>query len=515
VELNNNFNMKKIETFISVNKKIIYTISIIVFTLFLWTFFSIRWDDSYIAYRYALNFHESGYWNWNADNNYVEAYTNFSYALLTLIPVYLRVDPTIFFTAMNVFWIILIIYRLNKRLNSKILFFCSLLLTILNPFVAYHISTGMETIFFIFLLFESFRCLINSPTNNTKEVYFYFILLLLPLTRPEGAIYSVVCFCVNYFINKKKIEKKLEFIIIILIGLSYMTWRSVHFDSFLPNTFYLKSIKGVSLKNWLNFAENSRLYLILLIFLNIFIRKKVIISLSVLTILISFLLYAPSDLVTTINDRFQLQIFLPLFLVSFLFINNEKIIPIISISILWFYVGSYTSLENIKSVKPFSPSMYVYKKIGQSLNKFSTKKYSLLIGEAGIIPYYSKWKCFDFIGLADKELSRHNISFQYLEKRSPDLIFLYSSTKDETGVAMNSYQQNIVYDYIKNKRYYNKIGSLNNGGWYLLIFMKSSIPDYIEIQNEVSKISNFSESIMNKQYGKENIRNWYMLKYIK
>jgi hypothetical protein len=507
--------MKQIEIFFEKNKKYVFTISFIIFIFLLWTFFSVRWDDSYIAYRYALNYLENGYWNWSADNNYVEAYTNFSYAFLALIPIYLKFDPTIFFTALNISWVILIIYRLNKSLNSKILFFCCLLLTILNPYVSYHISTGMETIFFVFLLFETFRYLIKTPVNKTTEVYFYLLLLLLPLTRPEGAIYSVVCFFINYLINKRKIERKVELIIVIVIGLIYMTWRSVHFDSLLPNTFYLKSIKGLSLRNWMIFIDNSRLYLILLIALNIFIRNKIMLVLSVVTILICILLYAPSDLVTTTNDRFQLQVFLPILLAYFLLINNETKTPFIVISILWFYFASYSSLYNLLLTKPFSTNMYVYKKIGQSLNKFSPKNYSLLIGEAGIIPYYSKWKCYDFIGLADKEIARDVLSYEYLDSRSPDLIFLYSSTKDETGISMNLFSQNVIYEYMKTKNNYKQIGSLNNGGWHLLIFLKSSISDYNAIQNEIKDISDFSQSFSTKGYSKENITNWYMLKYIK
>ena len=237
--------------------------------------------------------------------------------------------------------------------------------------------------------------------------------------------------------------------------------------------------------------------------------------LSVVTILICILLYAPSDLVTTTNDRFQLQVFLPILLAYFLLINNETKTPFIVISILWFYFASYSSLYNLLLTKPFSTNMYVYKKIGQSLNKFSHKNYSLLIGEAGIIPYYSKWKCYDFIGLADKEIARDVLSYEYLDSRSPDLIFLYSSTKDETGISMNLFSQNVIYEYMKTKNNYKQIGSLNNGGWHLLIFLKSSISDYNAIQIEIKDISDFSQTFSTKGYSKENITNWYMLKYVK
>jgi len=504
----------KIEHFFSNNKIAVYVFAALSFILFTWLFFSVRWDDSYIAFRYGLNFVHNGHWNWNSDSNNVEAYTNFSYAFLTIIPIFLHVDPTVFFTIVNIVWMGVILYRVKAGTTSFVLFCCALLLTVFNPFFNYHIATGMETIFFAFLLFEAFRCLLQPLNGGSGEVYFYFILLLLPLTRPEGAIYAVVCFFVNMLVNKRKVEAKVALGLVILIGIGYMGWRVSHFQKLLPNTFYLKSVKGFSLKNWVRFVINARLYLIMLFVLNLLIRNKVVLIVSILTAVIAMFLYAPSDLVTTTFDRFPLQVFLPVFLASLFVVTKKQAVVLLPVSLLWFYLGSYTAYNDYHKASPFSPAIYFYKEVGKSLSKYSNKNYTLIIGEAGIIPYYSNWKAYDFIGLADRELSTKKISPGYLEPKSPDVVFLYSTTMSEADIPPAFYDQGVIYDYIKRKGIYSKVGSLNVGWGGLLIYVKTTIPDYPAMKTELGNIAAQSQILVPKADGAVNMKNWLTLKYI-
>jgi hypothetical protein len=83
------------------NKNKIFYLGIIFTLIFTWLYIPLSWDDSYISYRYALNLIYGNHWNWNNDNNVVEAYTNFSYAVLSIIPVYLKIDPALFFKILN------------------------------------------------------------------------------------------------------------------------------------------------------------------------------------------------------------------------------------------------------------------------------------------------------------------------------------------------------------------------------------------------------------------------------
>ena len=84
-------------SFLIKNKYNIFYLGIIFTFIFTWLYIPLSWDDSYISYRYALNLVNGNHWNWNNDNDVVEAYTNFSYAVLSIVPIYIKIDPTIFF----------------------------------------------------------------------------------------------------------------------------------------------------------------------------------------------------------------------------------------------------------------------------------------------------------------------------------------------------------------------------------------------------------------------------------
>jgi hypothetical protein len=469
------------------------------------------WDDSYIAYRYALNLVENGHWNWNADAEHVEAYTNFSYAFLTVIPILLKMNPKIFFTLLNILWMGIIVYQMKTKLSSFTLFCVALLLTVLNPFIHYHIATGMETIFFLFLIFEAARHLLTKPNNKNAEIYFYFILLLLPLTRPEGALYSIVCFCISLFVNRTKIQSKKALGVIILVAIAYMTWRYIYFERLLPNTFYIKSVKGLSFRNLIHLLNDIKLYIIVLIILNFFVKNKTFFILSILTIFIAVFVYAPSDLVTTTNDRFSIQIFLPLFIVSLFLIPKNDYSSLVVLFVL-FFTASFIIYSKII---PFNPQMYYYKEIGRTLSKFSNKNYTLMIGEAGVIPYFSNWKCYDFIGLANRELYTKKISTQYIEIVSPDIIMLYGSGKGSTEMNANIYDQGVIIDYMKNNHTYNFIGNINCNGWCLKVFMKLTIADYQPLKLALEKILAQTYEYEKTLFCESNIRKWFTLQYLK
>jgi arabinofuranosyltransferase len=499
-------------SFLINNKNNIFYLAIIFTFFFTWLYIPLSWDDSYISYRYALNLVYGNHWNWNNDNDVVEAYTNFSYAVLSIIPVYLKIDPTLFFKILNLIWIIIIFYRLKKDLKSFSLYFVSMIIIIFNPFIHYHAATGMETIFFFFLIFETGRCVLLDTKNKKFEKYFYILLLLLPLTRPEGVVYSIVFFVLYIKNGFVTVKSKKTLFLLILIAISYMICRYSYFGKLFPNTFYLKSVKGLGFGNFIKFIDDSKLYFLVLIILNFVVKNKIYIIISILTASIALLVYAPADLNTTINDRFTIQIFLPIFLLSFYLldpIHTKKLLIIFTI----FITSRYYDYSKIATLNPQS---YYYRRVGETLQKYSKNNYTLMIGEAGIIPYYSNLKTYDFIGLANNELSTNKISVDYIRKISPDIIFLYGSGKSEDEINLNFYSQDIIVKYMKEANQYNFIGNLNNRDWCLKVFIKKSIKDYSPLKADLeSNLNKTYEYYGQSLYNKNNMYNWFTLKYIK
>jgi hypothetical protein len=188
-----------------------------------------------------------------------------------------------------------------------------------------------------------------------------------------------------------------------------------------------------------------------------------------------------------------------------------KNIALAPVCFIWFYIISYTDYTKARS---FTTIAYFYKQMGLGLSKFSDKGYSLLIGEAGIIPYFSKWKSYDFIGLADRELATKKLSLKYFENKSPELIFLYSNSKDSMGILTTFYDQSVILQYMKNKNNYKLEGCLDNNVGYILVYMKNNIKDYAAIKEAIIRVSIESQKIAPYQYSKKNLKNWFTLKYI-
>src|SRR5688500_16079952 len=77
------------------------------FILFSLLFYSFTVDDSYITWRYGKNLVENGVWNWNNNSDYVESYTSFTYAVLSVVPELFSISSPLFF---KVFGLILFFY---------------------------------------------------------------------------------------------------------------------------------------------------------------------------------------------------------------------------------------------------------------------------------------------------------------------------------------------------------------------------------------------------------------------
>ena len=110
-----------------------------------------------------------------------------------------------------------------------------------------------------------------------------------------------------------------------------------------------------------------KLYFLVLIILNFIIKNKIYLIISILTASIALFVYAPADLNTTINDRFTIQIFLPIFLLS-LYLLDPLHYKTLLILFSIFIASRY--YDYIKFIT-FNPQSYYYREVGETLNKYS------------------------------------------------------------------------------------------------------------------------------------------------
>ncbi len=202
-------------------------------------------DDSWITFRYAKNLVEHGIWNWNPEKtNLAEAYTSFTYVFLAIIPLLMRIDPSFFFKSFGLAIFFVLVYKARKRAVNKVDFLLGFYAMALNFYFFVHLYSGLETPLFIFLIFETM--LVLSDDKGINERYLFLLLLLLPLTRPEGIIYSFFAFAFFLAKNKLWIKHKFFLAMVILAGISYMIARTWYVGQLLPNPYYVKNIYSAS-----------------------------------------------------------------------------------------------------------------------------------------------------------------------------------------------------------------------------------------------------------------------------
>lgn len=63
--------------------------------------------------------------------------------------------------------------------------------------------------------------------------------------------------------------------------------------------------------------------------------------------------------------------------------------------------------------------------VGMALLPFADKDYTIVVSEAGWIPYFSRWRAIDSFGLNDEHIAHEGLSFDYLDSVHPDIIMYH------------------------------------------------------------------------------------------
>lgn len=487
-------------------------LGVVTSIFFIITFAQFSVDDSYITFRYARNFWEFGIWNWNPDKvEFVEAYTNPMYAFISLAPEYFGINPVLIFKFGNFCLFLFLVYLTHREGIKKYATFYLLI----YPSVYIHMFSGLETFTFIFFYIYLYILL------QKKEFHFNFYLLifLFPFVRPEGLIFSLIYY---YFsIEWKKPHVLRPALIIASAWIFYFIFRYKYFNTFLPNTFEVKGFSSLNyvLNNFLDFKFEFIFLMILFYLIKVYTFRTLIVATFCI-----LLFYTVSDLQMNYANRFSFHVIFPIAIIYLTYFNETVKIPykiILGILLIIFFGQSlYTSYREIRH--QYSNSLYVLKNMAFNLQDFRCGRI-MLLGDAGITPYISTWSTIDFIGLANRQIAMNKgISMSYLEKKDPDLIFLFASKKGGEDL-FPLFNQNIILDYINLSKKLEKIGYITwHESYYYAVYLKKTDPNFNEIRNiilraiEESKNDNITNERLVLNWAKrEFLRNVLNFKYFK
>jgi arabinofuranosyltransferase len=216
-------------------------------------------DDAFISYRYGRNFLEAGEMTWNLGEELpVEGYTGILLPLLAAAFLGLGLPLLTTIKVLGVLSVVSILFladRIMKRLGTAQAWRSMALLSLAaTPLLYMHALSGLETIFFAFLITATFWALVevkHAPGSMPRSGLLMAALILIGLCRPEGiALATIVVIDVVLWLRKKGLFsqhwKSLPFPAfawILLIG--YWIGRAIYYQSFLPNTYHAKAYDGL------------------------------------------------------------------------------------------------------------------------------------------------------------------------------------------------------------------------------------------------------------------------------
>jgi len=387
-------------------------------------------DDAFIFFRYAENFSCGQGYVYNPGER-VEGCTSFLWLLILSGAALFKIDLLIFSKIINAVFVILIVkltavsHKYIKSMTPAHSAAAAALLSTAGAFTPW-LSSGMESVLFSFLIIITY--FYSIVAQKPVEYGLSGVLCaLLVICRPEGIFLATPVFVFHY-ITQRGFGGKGFYISLfkfIYVYAPYFAWRYFYYGSFMPNTYYAKigfNLAQISRgANYLfDYFAAAAFFLILLapaghyIFsfkgkdpqtLDINLKLAVLYVFVLLNIV--FVTLAGGDFMY--GFRFFAHLSAPLAIIavyalSILFKRSSyfkfAVIVIIVYSLAQFFI--HPELYGIAGSSPVEFGRLA----GLFLKRNVPPDGLLAINTAGIIPYYSKLKTVDMLGLTDKHIAR-------------------------------------------------------------------------------------------------------------
>jgi hypothetical protein len=212
-------------------------------------------DDIFITLRYADNFLDGLGFVYNQGER-VEGYTHPLWLIILTAAQWFSLDPlntSLKLGLLSLLGVLLLFGRVSYRLCRSRRGFCfpftTFALALHYDFLAWSTS-GMETMFFTFLLSMAFVLYFFTEIGRLHKLFFVGLALTLAvLTRPDGAVLFVLA---NVLLAARQLRRQIswravfsEFLVLNIAFLAlfvpYVLWKITYYGDLLPNSYYAKS----------------------------------------------------------------------------------------------------------------------------------------------------------------------------------------------------------------------------------------------------------------------------------
>jgi len=471
-------------------------------------------DDSFISYRYSKNLSDGAGIVWNKGEKPVEGYTNFLWVIILAVFIKLGIDPV---AASKVLGLLMLAgtgvlgyfmgLKLLERKNPFLALVPVLIFSINASFIIHAIS-GLETMMFCFILMAITYLSLEVKENATKSAMamLYSSFFISGLIRPEGVLFSAVILAVLMAIKPEARSAgslKLIMLCFILPGIMYMAWRFSYFGYLLPNTYYIKGDMGNIIIGWeyvRSFIfKTNYMFMLLLLACAVLVRgsKK---YLFIIPTLVFLLFYVTVEPLMGFCFRYLVPVYpfmiIPVMLLAekFIWRNNKMdkfriaVVTAACLGLLYFPLKDFKGIMGL--VRDYSMGLNkVHIRFGKILNGAVTgnpEKYTLAVGDAGAIPFYSCFRTIDTIGLNDVTIARKGFDAGYVFDNKPDVMMLYSEDGRTASPVMGSGYDYAIFSH-PGMSNYDLRGVLQFGkDYYLLCYFRKDMPGYETVLGNIA-----------------------------
>jgi arabinofuranosyltransferase len=423
-------------------------------------------DDLYISFRYAEHLASGQGLTWNVGQAPVEGYTNFLLVILLAVIHLIGLDPLISIQIVNILLTVatgillaklcLSFFEDDKTTVARSSAVLTTLAFIANPYVWQNALSGLETTLFTFLIVWSLHLLLVAQQGSGSYVPGFATATLATLARPDGVLFGMLAALVFVLASRNRSKAALGALIgFVLPVVLYELWRVWYFGSPLPNTFYVKVSNALNLfagRSYVTSFYKIEVILVLMAMIGIWkLRRNAVLTTSALWIVGLSAFYVMPTPIQGFYFRFLFSVLTLLTLIAipavvgyaFKLKENYRW-ALLSVAIIAHLLINWRAArgEEIQAVIPEATAMY--REMGEMLGSIPADSISFAYQDAGVVPYYSKQKHYDLVGLNDAFIGREKDPvrvIEYLEEEKPDVLLLPAERPGEGDTCWKIFRQ--------------------------------------------------------------------------
>jgi len=446
-------------------------------------------DDAFISFRYAEHLAQGKGLVWN-EGYRIEGFTNFLWSLMIAAGIYLGLEPVLFSQILGLLFFIVAILSIYKItglvFKSNDLALLTVLLTGINftfsSYAACGLETMMQTGLILLAVHLSLKISEEIGKNRLRLFSLSIILSIALLTRLDSAVFiAVILLFLLYCAIKSLYSLKIKLIsflicalpLIIIVGF-WLYWKWNYFGDFLPNTYYIKAGNAVYFSYGLKYIYIFLFSNMLILFPVLFvlslpkllpvINAKWIFMITLTACWLAYIIKIGGDFM---EFRFMVPI-LPFIIILYIWLIFNVVLQrfIRVILILMIFIGflhhmltfgGITFVTEIASFKELSAQVEskninwadIGKILGRDLNYHPDV--TIAVTAAGAIPFYSKLRAIDMLGLNDKWIARNGIPYRdkpghrkittlnYLLQEKVNLIIAHPQIVDHNHIYQSAF----------------------------------------------------------------------------